>query len=78
MRALLEYKPNVSHSSYSQSVISPQDDSHVVQLLNSFVHKAPYGSHFCMVFEILGVNLLEIIKRYEFKGVRHHPNRRSH
>jgi len=22
-----------------------------------------------MVFEILGVNLLEIIKRYEFKGV---------
>lgn len=23
-----------------------------------------------MVFEILGVNLLEVIKRYEFKGVR--------
>lgn len=48
---------------------SAQDDSHVVQLLNSFVYKAPYGSHFCMVFEILGVNLLEIIKRYEFKGI---------
>jgi serine/threonine-protein kinase SRPK3 len=41
----------------------------VVQLLNSFVHAGPYGSHFCMVFEILGVNLLEVIKRYEFKGV---------
>ncbi|KAM3134088.1 hypothetical protein pb186bvf_013814 [Paramecium bursaria] len=37
-----------------------RDDTHVVQLLNSF--------HFCMVFEILGVNLLEIIKRYEYKG----------
>ena len=37
--------------------------------MNSFVYKGPYGSHFCMVFEILGVNLLEVIKRYEFKGV---------
>ena len=27
-------------------------------LLNSFLYKGPYGNHFCMVFEILGVNLL--------------------
>ena len=50
-------------SSYSR------DDCHVVQLLNSFIYKGPYGNHFCMVFEILGVNLLEVIKRYEYKGV---------
>lgn len=41
----------------------------MLQLLNCFVHRGPYGNHFCMVFEILGVNLLEVIKRYEFKGV---------
>jgi serine/threonine-protein kinase SRPK3 len=25
-------------------------DTHVVHLLNSFVYRTPYGSHFCMVF----------------------------
>jgi serine/threonine-protein kinase SRPK3 len=25
--------------------------------------------HFVMVFEILGVNLLEIMKRYDYKGI---------
>lgn len=41
----------------------------VVQLLNSFIHTGPNGKHVCMVFEILGVNLLEIIKRYNYKGI---------
>lgn len=45
-----------------------RDNCHVVQLLNAFIYEGPYGNHFCMVFEILGVNLLEIIKKYEYKG----------
>lgn len=45
------------------------DHSHVIQLLNSFIHYGPNGRHFCMVFEIMGVTLLEIIKRYNYKGV---------
>ena len=45
------------------------DDCHVVQLLNAFIYQGPFGRHFCMVFEILGVNLLEIIKRYDYKGI---------
>ena len=45
------------------------DDCHVVQLLNAFIYQGPYGRHFCMVFEILGVNLLEIIKRYDYRGI---------
>ena len=45
------------------------DTSHCVQLLNSFIHHGPNGKHFVMVFEILGVNFLEIIKRYDYKGV---------
>jgi serine/threonine-protein kinase SRPK3 len=43
--------------------------SHCVQLLNSFIHHGPNGKHFIMVFEILGVNFLELIKRYDYKGV---------
>lgn len=33
------------------------------------LHNGPHGKHFVMVFEILGVNLLEVIKRYNYKGV---------
>ncbi len=46
-----------------------RDDAHVVGLLNAFVHKSYYGNHFCMVFEILRCNLLEIIKRYNYTGL---------
>ncbi len=45
------------------------DHTQVIQLLNSFIYHGPNGKHFCMVFEILGVTLLEIIKRYNYKGV---------
>ena len=45
------------------------DTSHCVQLLNSFIHHGPNGKHFVMVFEILGVNFLEIIKRHNYQGV---------
>ena len=45
------------------------DNTHVVQLLNSFIHNGPNGKHFSMIFEIMGVTLLEIIKRYNYKGV---------
>ena len=45
------------------------DSCHNIQLLNSFVHFGPNGKHFVMVFEILGVNLLEIIKRYNYRGI---------
>ena len=38
-------------------------------LLNSFQCHGPNGNHFVMVFEILGVNLLEIMKRYDYKGI---------
>ena len=43
--------------------------SQVVQLLNSFIHHGQNGKHFCMVFEIMGVTLLEIIKRYNYRGI---------
>jgi len=44
-------------------------DCNTVQLLDSFMHNGPNGKHYVMAFEILGVNLLEIIKRYDYKGI---------
>ena len=45
------------------------ENCHNVQLLNHFTHYGPNGNHFIMVFEVLGVNLLEIMKRYDYKGI---------
>jgi serine/threonine-protein kinase SRPK3 len=43
--------------------------AHVVSLLDSFTHKGPNGSHVCMVFEVLGENLLGLIKRWNHRGI---------
>ena len=49
--------------------IEISENSKVVQLLNSFIYHGQNGRHFCMVFEIVGVTLLELIKRYNYKGI---------
>lgn len=46
--------------------------AHVVQLLDSFRHEGPNGNHVCMVFEVLGENLLGLIKRYNHRGIPTH------
>ena len=61
--AVKEYEPGLSDEQVSR------DCCYVVQILNSFVHLGPHGKHVCMVFEVLGVNLLEIIKQYNYKGI---------
>ncbi|KDN52526.1 kinase-like protein [Tilletiaria anomala UBC 951] len=45
---------------------------HCVSLLDHFRHRGPNGSHVCMVFEVLGENLLGLIKRYQHRGVPAH------
>ena len=42
---------------------------HVVSLLDSFTHHGPNGKHVCMVFEVLGENLLGLIKRWNHRGI---------
>lgn len=42
---------------------------HVIQLLDTFTHKGPNGVHVCMVFEVLGENLLGLIRRYKHRGI---------
>ncbi|ETV80189.1 CMGC/SRPK protein kinase, variant [Aphanomyces astaci] len=41
----------------------------IVKLIASFEHVGPHGTHMCMVFEMLGDNLLTLIKRYDYKGI---------
>mmetsp|Transcript_1980 Transcript_1980/g.5243 ORF Transcript_1980/g.5243 Transcript_1980/m.5243 type:complete len:690 (-) Transcript_1980:165-2234(-) len=46
----------------------PQGKAAVVKLLDHFVHRGRHGEHVCLVFEVLGKNLLSLIKRCNFRG----------
>jgi len=50
------------------SVLNTQS-TFIVNLLNSFTHRGPNGRHVVLVFEILGINLLEVIKIHNYKGL---------
>ncbi|GLD93932.1 hypothetical protein PINS_up002537 [Pythium insidiosum] len=41
----------------------------IVRLVDSFQINGPNGLHVCMVFEMLGDNLLTLIKHYNYRGV---------
>uniref|UniRef100_A0A7S3YYI2 non-specific serine/threonine protein kinase n=1 Tax=Lotharella globosa TaxID=91324 RepID=A0A7S3YYI2_9EUKA len=41
----------------------------VVNLLNHFVFHGPHGKHVCMVFEVMGKNILSLIKKYDYRGI---------
>jgi len=45
------------------------DSKHCVRLLDHFDHTGPHGKHVCMVFEVLGENLLALIKRFDYRGI---------
>ncbi|KAF8072658.1 Serine/threonine-protein kinase SRPK [Scenedesmus sp. PABB004] len=47
----------------------PGNAKHCCRLLDSFEHAGPHGLHVCMVFEVLGDNLLALIKAYDYRGV---------
>lgn len=48
---------------------SEDDNNGVVKLLDSFIHSGPHGKHVSMVFEVMGPNLLSLIKHFGFQGV---------
>lgn len=41
----------------------------VVRLLENFRHRGEHGIHVCMVFEVLGENLLKLIRRFDHRGL---------
>ncbi|CCH60619.1 hypothetical protein TBLA_0D01110 [Henningerozyma blattae CBS 6284] len=40
-----------------------------MNLLDNFIHSGPNGDHVVMIFEVLGENLLSLIKKYEHRGI---------
>ena len=52
-----EIRKDLEHSRY------------VATLHDSFFHSGPNGKHMCMVFSILGVNLLSVIKAHNYRGI---------
>ncbi|CAN3376327.1 hypothetical protein DIURU_004065 [Diutina rugosa] len=52
----------------TSDVLHPGHD-HVIQLLDTFTHKGTNGTHVVMVFEVLGENLLSLIRRYKHRGI---------
>jgi len=42
---------------------------YVVRLMDHFYHQGPHGMHVCMVFEVLGENLLTLIRRFDHRGL---------
>lgn len=54
------------------SIIRQGDESdafNCVRLLDCFDHIGPHGRHVCLVFEVLGDNLLALIKHYDYRGI---------
>jgi len=43
----------------------PSDESHIVRLKDFFLHK----NHLCLVFELLNLNLFELIRHNRFRGL---------
>jgi len=47
----------------------PKGEKYCVQLLDHFDHYGPHGRHVCLVLEVLGQNLLWLIKKYDHRGI---------
>lgn len=47
----------------------PRSERQCARMSDHFEHTGPHGVHVCMVFDILGENLLCLIERYEHRGI---------
>ncbi|KAF8819204.1 putative cell-cycle-associated protein kinase SRPK, partial [Cardiosporidium cionae] len=41
----------------------------VVGLSDHFIHQGPNGRHICLIFEVMGPNILTLMKQYNFQGI---------
>ena len=49
-----------------------KEHTQIMHLLNSFIYHGQNGKHFCLVFEIMGMSLSNIIKKFNYKGIPLH------
>eukprot|EP01134_Creolimax_fragrantissima_P001803 CFRG1803T1 len=52
-----------------RSVYDHKGKENVVTLLDDFVIVGPHGKHVCMAFEVMGKNLLHVVKETEYEGM---------
>lgn len=68
--ALLETQgPHFKDSQHTSALDVVNHAHHVATLHDSFFHTGPNGRHMCMVFSMLGCNLLSVIKAYNYRGI---------
>ena len=75
---LFDVASNYNHKEWIDSVRKYERDAnldvtrthtHNLQMYDQFFHHAMHGRHSIMAFEVLGRNLLTLIKRFNFEGV---------
>eukprot|EP01022_Parablepharisma_sp_SALTPOND_P028703 TRINITY_DN71496_c0_g1_i1.p1 TRINITY_DN71496_c0_g1~~TRINITY_DN71496_c0_g1_i1.p1 ORF type:complete len:505 (-),score=21.58 TRINITY_DN71496_c0_g1_i1:93-1508(-) len=70
LQAISESWKNLDWVSHAKKYLGEFNDySACVQLLDSFLYYGPNGKHLVMVFELMGINLLEVIQFYKYKGI---------
>ena len=53
-----------------KDIVEAVDHSkYIATLHDHFFHSGPNGKHMCMVFSMLGCNLLSVIKAYNYRGI---------
>ena len=56
-------------SKLKEAKISVEHSRYVATLHDSFFHSGPNGRHMCMIFSMLGCNLLSVIKANNYRGL---------
>ena len=46
-----------------------RDHTHNLQMFDQFFHHSIHGKHHTMAMEVLGKNLLSLIKKYDYRGI---------
>jgi serine/threonine protein kinase len=52
-----------------ETVYLVERSKYIATLHDSFFHTGPNGQHMCMVFSMLGCNLLSVIKAHNYRGI---------
>jgi serine/threonine protein kinase len=59
----------LANGASKEAAITVDRSRFVATLHDSFFHSGPNGRHMCMVFSMLGCNLLTVIKAYNYRGI---------
>lgn len=59
----------MANGASKHAAITVERSRFVATLHDSFFHSGPNGRHMCMVFSMLGCNLLTVIKAFNYRGI---------